>query len=81
MYSTNTHTSCSVDQAEFMTYMEVENHDDFYSFESPNQIRVWDQVGVAIVYDVALDDLSELESELLTLGSYYLQGTRSVIVE
>ncbi len=55
-----------------MTYMEVENHDDFYSFEASNQIRVWDQQGVGVVYDSALEDLSNLETELLTVGSYYL---------
>ena len=55
-----------------MTYMEVENHDDFYSFEASNQIRVWDQQGAGVVYDSALEDLSNLETELLTVGSYYL---------
>ncbi len=55
-----------------MTYMEMENHDDFYSFEASNQIRVWDQQGVGVVYDSALEDLSNLETELLTVGSYYL---------
>ena len=61
-----------VDQSEFMQYMEVENHDDFYSFEASNQIRVWDQQGVGVVYDSAIQDLSSLEKELLTVASYYL---------
>ena len=61
-----------VDQSEFMQYMEVENHDDFYSFEGSNRIRVWDQQGVGVVYDSAVQDLSSLERELLTVASYYL---------
>ena len=59
-----------------MTYMEVENHDDFYSFDSSsNQIRVWDQQGVGVVYDSALGDLDDLEQELLTVGSYFISSS------
>lgn len=61
-----------VDQSEFMRYMEVENHNDFYSFESTNHVRVWDQQGVGVVYDSALEDLTALEKELLIVASYYL---------
>ena len=62
-----------------MTYMEVENHDDFYSFDSSNRIQVWDQQGVGVVYSSALSDLDDLEQELLTVGSYYISDgtTRS----
>lgn len=56
-----------------MQYMEVENHDDFYSFNVEGKVRVWDQRGVAIVYEAALEDLQKLESELLTVGSYFIQ--------
>ena len=61
-----------VGQSEFMTFTEVENHDDFCSFDVDNQVKVWDPNGVGVVYDVALDDLKELEAELLVVGSYYL---------
>lgn len=62
----------SISESEFMQYMEVENHDDFYSFNEEGHVRVWDPQGVAVVYDVVLDDLLRLERELLTLGSYYI---------
>ena len=52
--------------------MDVENHDDFYSFDKDNQIKVWDSNGVGVVYDVALEDLKLLEAELQVVGSYYL---------
>ena len=55
-----------------MTFMEIENHDDFYSFDKDNQVKVWDPNGVGVVYDVALDDLKQLEAELQAVGSYYL---------
>ena len=47
----------SISESEFMQYMEVENHDDFYSFNEEGHVRVWDPQGVAVVYDVVLDDL------------------------
>ena len=55
-----------------MTFMEVENHDDFYSFDKDNQTKVWDSSGVGVVYDVAIDDLKQLEAELQIVGSYYI---------
>ena len=64
--------ACRINQSEFMTFMEVENHDDFYSFDKDNQVKVWDSNGVGVVYDVALDDLKQLEAELQVVGSYYI---------
>ena len=63
---------CRVNQSEFMTFMEVENHDDFYSFDKDNHVKVWDSNGVGVVYDVAIDDLKQLEVELQIVGSFYL---------
>ena len=40
-----------------MTYMEVENHDDFYTFETDGRVIVSDSTGTSIIYDVAFDDL------------------------
>lgn len=62
-----------MDQSEFMRYMEVENHDDFYSFDGDASVQVWDQRGVAIMYDVTREDLKKLETELLMVGSYYMR--------
>lgn len=56
-----------------MQYPEVENHDDFYSFEDMSSVRVWDQNGKAIVYDVVQERLKELEEQLLTIATYYIQ--------
>ena len=69
-------SSPSINEAEFMQYMEVENHDDFYSFNGEGKVRVWDQRGMAVVYEAALEDLQKLESELLTVGSYFIQQER-----
>ena len=56
-----------------MQYPEIENHDDYYSFEGP-LIRVWDQAGKPIVYDTAEDRLKTLEKELLMVSTYYIQN-------
>ena len=56
-----------------MQFMEVENHDDYHTFEGDGHIRVRDHRGVHIVYDAALEDLDSVEKELLLVGSYYIQ--------
>ena len=57
-----------------MQFMEVENHDDYYSFEGGDgHVRVRDHRGVHVVYDAALGDLDTVEKELLLVGSYYVQ--------
>jgi len=40
-----------------MTHMEVENHDDYYTFETDGRIIVSDSTGTNIIYDAALVDL------------------------
>ncbi len=62
-----------VDQSDFMRYMEVENHDDFYSFDGKGSVHVWDEKGVAIMYEMTLEDIKQLEKELLMVGSYYMR--------
>ncbi|XP_065909526.1 uncharacterized protein [Dysidea avara] len=61
-----------VSEHDFMTHMEVENHDDYYTFETDGRIIVSDSTGTNIIYDAALVDLRDLESELLIVGSYYI---------
>lgn len=63
--------SCS----EFMEFPEVENLHDFYSAEG-RLVHTQDQRGFYIVYDAALKDLDELESELLLVGSRFIQRNR-----
>ena len=60
-----------------MQFTEVENHDDFYEFHLGSEtgtglVSVWDPQGTAVVYDVAMEDLQELERELLVVGTYYI---------
>jgi len=40
-----------------MIHMEVENHDDYYTFETDGRINVSDSTGTNIIYDAALVDL------------------------
>ena len=47
----------SVSEHDFMTHMEVENHDDYYTFETDGRIIVSDSTGTNIIYDAALVDL------------------------
>ena len=59
-----------------MQYMEVENHDDFYSFNGEGSVKVWDNRGVGVMYDAAIEDLKRVERELLVVGTYYIQQER-----
>ena len=56
-----------------MRFMEVENHDDFYAFDEDGCVQVWDQRGVAIMYESALSELKNLEEELLMVASYFMR--------
>lgn len=62
-----------------MEYSEVENHDDYYQFHTPSQsgiglVQVTDPLGTHIIYDIAIDDLTEIERELLVIGTYYIES-------
>jgi len=57
----------SVSEHEFMTHMEVENHDDYYTFETDGRIIVSDSTGTNIIYDAAMVDLRSARN---TLHSY-----------
>ena len=59
-------------ESDFMQYPEIENRDDYYSFDEP-LIHVWDQTGKQIIYDVVEDRMEMLEKELLTVASFYIQ--------
>lgn len=61
-----------------MEFAEVENHDDFHTSED-GYIHTQDQRGVYIVYDVALEDLKELENQLLLVASQYIEKEKSKI--
>nr|XP_045380629.1 coiled-coil domain-containing protein 162-like [Camelus bactrianus] len=57
---------------QFMEFSEVENQDDYYCMVA-GCVHTQDQQGVYVVYDEALSDLKELETELLLLASHYIE--------
>ena len=66
-----------------MQLTEVENHDDFYTFHSSPEtgtglVSVWDPLGVPVIYDTAQQDLQNLETELLTVATYYITRGRGL---
>ncbi|KAM9234693.1 LOW QUALITY PROTEIN: uncharacterized protein PS065_005276 [Dugong dugon] len=67
------HKSHSV---QFMEFSEVENQDDYYS-TGAGCIHTQDQQGAYVMYDEALSDLKELETELLLLASHYIEQEKS----
>ncbi|XP_074751165.1 LOW QUALITY PROTEIN: uncharacterized protein LOC141954983 [Athene noctua] len=67
-----------VHSAQFMEFAEVENHDDFHTSED-GYIHTQDQQGLYIIYDVALEDLKELENQLLLVASQYIEKDKSKI--
>lgn len=50
----------------------MENQDDYYSIRA-GYIYTQDQRGVHVMYDEALRDLKELETELLLVASHYIE--------
>lgn len=55
-----------------MEFSEVENQDDYYSMDA-GYIHTQDQQGVYVMYDEALSDLKDLETELLLVASHYIE--------
>jgi hypothetical protein len=52
----------------FMAFEGVEDRDDHYTLTADNDVCVWDPRGVRVVYDVVVDDMDLVETELLRLG-------------
>ncbi|KAL8186354.1 UNVERIFIED_CONTAM: hypothetical protein K2H54_069198, partial [Gekko kuhli] len=67
-----------VHSLQFMEFAEVENHDDFYTTEGA-YIHTQDQRGVYVMYDVALQDLKDLEKELLLVATQYIETERGLV--
>ncbi|XP_057593722.1 uncharacterized protein LOC130854855 [Hippopotamus amphibius kiboko] len=61
-----------VQSVQFMEFSEVENQDDYYSMDA-GYVHTQDQRGVYVMYDEALSDLKELETELLLVASHYIE--------
>lgn len=61
-----------VQSIQYMEFSEVENQDDYYSVDA-GYIHTQDQQGVYVMYDEALSDLKDLETELLLVASHYIE--------
>ncbi|XP_061479532.1 uncharacterized protein LOC133383234 isoform X2 [Rhineura floridana] len=64
-----------VHSAQFMEFAEVENHDDFYTTEDA-YVHTQDQRGAFVMYDVALQDLKQLEKQLLLVATQYIEAEK-----
>ncbi|KAM9316636.1 uncharacterized protein PAF06_007690 [Gastrophryne carolinensis] len=74
-YMHRTPADYKVHSGQFMEFSEVENHNDFYKIED-GIIHTQDQRGAYIIYDVALDDLKELQNQLLLHTTLLIERER-----
>lgn len=65
---------------QFLEFSEAENQDDFHSTQA-GCVHTQDQFGLYVMYDSALQDLEELESELLLIASHYIEKEKSKEVD
>ncbi|XP_066913096.1 uncharacterized protein [Clytia hemisphaerica] len=72
-YTHNTPVDYIKHQFNTLQDLDVENYDDFYSIED-NLVHVQDQKGWLIMYDAALKDFGELESEMMLIATHYLEA-------
>ena len=76
-YLFDTPQECTFDTLNYMQSGEhIENVEDFAS-EIPldndgSMVHVRDAIGLYVVYDCALDDVKELEQEIVSIGSYFI---------
>jgi hypothetical protein len=68
--------SPQVHSIQFLEFSEAENQDDFHTTQA-GYVHTQDQLGEYVVYDSALQDLKELESELLLIASHYIEKEKS----
>ncbi|XP_019634139.1 PREDICTED: uncharacterized protein LOC109477364 [Branchiostoma belcheri] len=71
-YVHNTPADYRLNEMEFMEFSDIENHDDFYTYEE-GRIHVQDQRGFYVMYDHAIDALRELEHDLLLVASHFIE--------
>ncbi|XP_038054173.1 uncharacterized protein LOC119726519 isoform X2 [Patiria miniata] len=62
-------------ESEFMEFSEVENHDDFYSFDE-GRVHVQDQRGYYIIYKAAMEDFKQMEKDLLLIATCFIEKDR-----
>ena len=51
----------------------VDNHDDYYQTTKDGIVQVKDAAGLQILYDLAVNDLRDVERELLAVGTHFIQ--------
>ncbi|CAF0794874.1 unnamed protein product [Didymodactylos carnosus] len=67
---------CTIDDLNFMeSGEETENFEDFFHFDDNNDncVHVQDPLGFHIIYDCAIDDVQQLEDEIISIGSYFIE--------
>ncbi|OCT80388.1 uncharacterized protein ccdc162p.L [Xenopus laevis] len=77
LYMHNIPADFKVQSCHFMEFAEVENQDDFYTTED-GIIHIQDQRGAFIMYDVALEDLQELEEQLLLMATCLIEQEKGI---
>ncbi|XP_073483154.1 uncharacterized protein [Aquarana catesbeiana] len=75
-YMHQTPADFKVHSVQFMEFSDVENHNDYYIIKD-GIIHTQDQKGAFIVYDVAFDDLQELQHQLLLLATLFIEKERN----
>ncbi|KAM4694292.1 uncharacterized protein O3C94_004746 [Discoglossus pictus] len=65
-----------VHSAQFMEFSEVDNQNDYYTVED-GIVHTRDPRGAFIMYDVALEDLHELQEQLLLMTTHFIEGDKS----
>ncbi len=77
--------SDQIDKGEFETNGNKEarkfqgRRDKFEIDESNQDVIIYDEYGIKVIYEESLNDMLEIEEELLKIGSYYIQQNEFVI--
>ncbi|XP_031757880.1 uncharacterized protein LOC100496491 isoform X2 [Xenopus tropicalis] len=77
LYMHYTPADFKVQSSNFMEFSEVENQNDFYTTED-GIIHTQDQRGAFIMYDVALEDLQELQEQLLLMATCLIEQEKGI---
>ncbi|KAM8953019.1 uncharacterized protein RCH25_043786 [Pelodytes ibericus] len=75
-YIHHTPADFKIQSSQFMEFSEMENHNDFYSVED-GIIHTQDQRGAFIMYDIALQDLQEIQEQLLLVTTNFIEIDKS----
>ncbi|CAH2252244.1 Hypothetical predicted protein [Pelobates cultripes] len=78
-YVHHTPADFKVQSSQFMEFSEMENHDDFYSIED-GIIHTQDQRGAFVMYDIALQDLKDIEEQLLLMTTHFIENDKSFML-